>query len=1154
MATEPPGMPLRPPDQTQSVRNSNSYKPQQGASSDSSANSSKLRRIEAMHVAISEEELDWARKIISLEQSGLIRVNSNGNQESTSKDLSNIQKSSDSILRIERSEMEKFGGITAKSPEGRLQFRPSSEERNEVPTTGECSPCQGAHHTGISSHSDGGIFGDIKSGNVTGAPVNNDKKMILQTTPCDEDVLQKVTEPPTQQRTNGCLISDLQEHVTIDDQNKGEENESSRRNSRGNQAHKHDKEHTPIQGEEPDSNRVHNDYQNNFPRISNNYTRYDPNLLRNKKGENHVNNNLAQNNGKQSNSQQQGQDQNNSKQETVPEPAPFTIVQSFAARLRYNQSKNEIPITLDSPLHTTRQGLPAVLLDENDYNIKLVESCKHTLVGKFTNTMPKMEIIRKSFTLQTQLTGGVKITHFNARHVYIDLDNEFDYVTVWTKQRMSIEGQLMKIQAWTPDFTPEEETPIVPIWVALPELPWHCYNKVILTTVLSSIGKVLYLDSPSSQKTRGSMARVKIQIDLTKERPPHIWMGFKNSDPNKGRWQRIQYEGIPDYCMYCKHQGHMDNVCTIKRRDDEFKRRKEKEAEKKNKNKSEQEPNLQVQDNGKSQINNSSPVHPQMSPMRQYRHNEMQGQVQENNQLPGQQQDSNLHQHNQQGQEISSQEEHWQTQKKKQSRNQEQFNSKTVWRPVSPQHKSTKENNQQEPAIPGILTTIHTHNNYTNLELQEPQEMSNAEEGNSNRTAGQESLPIQGSNKGPSTINPQNTIIMQSEQVTVTKDNTNSGIDSMLPFPKPLDIIASTVDEEAVGGMDGRVQEVHTNLQDGASKGGRELTHVLHEVVDRDHRRDSRAPATPTSNQETTGQQELQEGNDGDTIQGNREEEKGQTEIGKFTNTLRNNSPNSQNECEKGIAIVQAETNEAKGQAGETSHMPVNVESQIPPPIKISSNFDVYNNDAQKLLLQATPILICWNLWKNRCASKYGGKQSNISRVKYAIYKDNYKLMTMVYPHIKWPSNWKELILMGGKCIHDTKVTLVMWKSPLEHWVKLNTDDSALSNPGKVGAGGILGDHTGKMLLAFASPLGEGSNNRTEIEAAIFGLSWSLELGCRNIILEVGSQFLVEWIMNKTQHPWSINTQVRKLQTLIRKTQQFKCRHIYKEGNYVDDS
>jgi len=42
------------------------------------------------------------------------------------------------------------------------------------------------------------------------------------------------------------------------------------------------------------------------------------------------------------------------------------------------------------------------------------------------------------------------------------------------------------IQKWTPTFRPEEETPIVPIWISLPELPWHCYHKDILSALLSS--------------------------------------------------------------------------------------------------------------------------------------------------------------------------------------------------------------------------------------------------------------------------------------------------------------------------------------------------------------------------------------------------------------------------------------------------------------------------------------------------------------------------------------------------------------------------------------------------------------------------------------------------------------------------------------------
>ncbi|TMW81625.1 hypothetical protein EJD97_008602, partial [Solanum chilense] len=249
-------------------------------------------------------------------------------------------------------------------------------------------------------------------------------------------------------------------------------------------------------------NQTSEEYHINFPKISNNFTRYDHTLhvdRADKQGgkpnqdsnrQNHVNQLSPQPNGNNTN------DQNK-------EPAPYTVVQSFAARLRYNQNKNEIPICLNEPVHTTRQGLPAVLIEENDYYVKLAEICKFTLVGKFTNTMPRMEQVRKSFILQTQLMGGVKITHFNSRHVYIDLDNELDYQTVWTKLKMNIEGQAMRIQAWTPDFTPEEETPIVPIWVSIPGLPWHCYNKVFLSTILESIGKVLFLDSPTAQRTRG---------------------------------------------------------------------------------------------------------------------------------------------------------------------------------------------------------------------------------------------------------------------------------------------------------------------------------------------------------------------------------------------------------------------------------------------------------------------------------------------------------------------------------------------------------------------------------------------------------------------------------------------------------------------------
>ena len=62
-----------------------------------------------------------------------------------------------------------------------------------------------------------------------------------------------------------------------------------------------------------------------------------------------------------SNSKQKLQNTNNLKNEKNSESAPYTVVQSFVARLRYNKAKNEIPIVVNNTIHTTRQGFPVVL-------------------------------------------------------------------------------------------------------------------------------------------------------------------------------------------------------------------------------------------------------------------------------------------------------------------------------------------------------------------------------------------------------------------------------------------------------------------------------------------------------------------------------------------------------------------------------------------------------------------------------------------------------------------------------------------------------------------------------------------------------------------------------------------------------------------------
>lgn len=67
-------------------------------------------------------------------------------------------------------------------------------------------------------------------------------------------------------------------------------------------------------------------------------------------------------------------------------------------------------------------------------------------------------------------------------------------------------------------------------------------------------------------------------MDITKERPQHVWIGYDENDLSVGRWQLIQYEDIYNYFSHCKYQGHTIVNYQIKRREDEVKNRKEEES------------------------------------------------------------------------------------------------------------------------------------------------------------------------------------------------------------------------------------------------------------------------------------------------------------------------------------------------------------------------------------------------------------------------------------------------------------------------------------------------------------------------------------------------------------------------------------------------
>ncbi|XP_060190442.1 uncharacterized protein LOC132619608 [Lycium barbarum] len=129
---------------------------------------------------------------------------------------------------------------------------------------------------------------------------------------------------------------------------------------------------------------------------------------------------------------------------------------------------------------------------------------------------------------------------------------------------MTIEGMQMWLAKWSPDWRPEIDSPIVPVWVLLPELPFHCHASFYIRQILNPIGIPIGMDNVAGGRTRPGMAKVRVEIDLTKPRIHKLWIGVEEENsPLKGFYQKLEYETMPKYCTHCSLLGHAIDECRV---------------------------------------------------------------------------------------------------------------------------------------------------------------------------------------------------------------------------------------------------------------------------------------------------------------------------------------------------------------------------------------------------------------------------------------------------------------------------------------------------------------------------------------------------------------------------------------------------------------
>lgn len=194
----------------------------------------------------------------------------------------------------------------------------------------------------------------------------------------------------------------------------------------------------------------------------------------------------------------------------------------------------------------------AVFFSKEDID-KLASPFKLSVVAKFSHDRPKLEEIRRFFCT-LDLKHSVSVGHLDARHNLLQFTSEVDFLHIWTRGMWQIGRYPMRVFHWTLDFHVHHESFLAPIWISLPFLPIHFFDKHSLMSIVSMVGRPLFVDAATTLMSRPSVARVCVEMDMLRSTPSRVWVGMAGD--SAGFWQQIFVENLPKYCSNCWRVGH----------------------------------------------------------------------------------------------------------------------------------------------------------------------------------------------------------------------------------------------------------------------------------------------------------------------------------------------------------------------------------------------------------------------------------------------------------------------------------------------------------------------------------------------------------------------------------------------------------------------
>ncbi|GLT36867.1 hypothetical protein SLA2020_112150 [Shorea laevis] len=127
------------------------------------------------------------------------------------------------------------------------------------------------------------------------------------------------------------------------------------------------------------------------------------------------------------------------------------------------------------------------------------------------------------------------------------------------------------------------------------------------------------------------------------------------------------------------------------------------------------------------------------------------------------------------------------------------------------------------------------------------------------------------------------------------------------------------------------------------------------------------------------------------------------------------------------------------------------------------------------------------------------------------------------------------------------------WIKPPLPFLKLNTDGSAINNPGKVAGGGLIRDSWGNWILGFSRRIGWSSILVAELWAIRDGLQLAVSRNFSHLLIETDSLSAVNLLSNDSIDNHPLSSLVFDCRDLLRCIPHVKISHVMRESNMAAD-